>query len=124
MSQVSVVRRLLRVAAALLLLALAWWTIAGGLQNLTHARSIGQRVETAIQLASGLLGIALVVTRVWWRPLWRPVRLAWVVTLAGWVGLSALVWGPPQPHVALLFVVIALLVAGALAWALGPTRAA
>ena len=122
MNQVSVVRRALCVAAVLLLLALAWWTIAGGLRNLTHTTSIGQWVETAIQLACGLLGVALVVTRFWRRPLGRPVRLAWVVTLAAWVGLSALVWGPPQPHIALLFVVVALLVAWALIRALGPAR--
>ena len=115
----SVVRRLLSAAAALLVLALAWWTIVGGLRNVTHARSIGQWVETAIQLVCGLLGIALVVTRFWWRGLARPVRRAWVATLATWVGLSALVWGPPQPHIALLFVAVALLVGWALVWALG-----
>jgi len=116
------VRRALCVAAVLLLLALAWWTAAGGLRNLTHATSIGQWVETAIQLACGLLGVALVVTRFWRRSLARPVRLAWVVALAVWVGLSALVWGPPQPHIALLFVAVALLVAWALIRALGPVR--
>ncbi len=62
--------------------------------------------------------------RAMWRPLARPVRLAWAITLAGFVGLSALVWGPPQPHVALLFVVIALLLAWVLIWALGPAPAA
>jgi hypothetical protein len=103
---------------------LAWWTISGGLRNLTQARSIGQQVETAIQLACGLLGIAAVVTRFRWRPLGRPVRIAWVVTLAATGGLSALVWGPPFPLIALLFVVVALLVAWALIWALGPGLAA
>ncbi len=124
MSQVSVVRRLLCVVAVLLLLALAWWTTAGGLRNLTHTSTVGQWVETAVQLACGLLGVALVVTRFWWRPLARPVRLAWVISLAAFVGLSALVWGPPQVHIALLFVVVALLLAWALIWALGPALAA
>ncbi len=108
----------------MLLLALAWWTMAGGLRNVAHANSLGQRVETAIQLVCGLLGIAVVVTRFWRRRLARPVRVAWVVTLAAWVHLSARVWGPPQPLVAVLFTVIALLVAWALIWALGPALAA
>jgi hypothetical protein len=120
----SVVRRLLCVCAALLLLALAWWTISGGLRDVPQARTIGQQVETAIRLACGLLSVAVVVTRFRWRPLGRPVRIAWVVTLAATVGLSALVWGPPFPLVALLFVVVALLVAWAIIWALGPALAA
>jgi hypothetical protein len=117
-------RRLLNGAAALLLLALAWWTVSGGLRNLAQARSLGQQMETAVQLACGLLGIATVVTRFRWRPLGRPVRITWVATLAGTAGLSALVWGPPFPVVALLFVVVALLVGWAMIWALGPGPAA
>jgi hypothetical protein len=120
----SVGRRLLCGAAALLILALAWWTLSGGLRNLAQARSLGQQVETAIQLACGLLGIATVVTRFWWRFLSWPVRIAWVVTLAATAGLSALVWGPPFALIALLFAVVALLVAWAMIWALGPAVAA
>lgn len=116
----SLARRLLSVAAVLLLLALVWWTIAGGLRNLAQARSIPQQVETAIQLACGLLGIATVVTRFRWRRLGRPLRIAWGVTWGATAGLSALVWGPPFPLIALLFVVVALLLAWAIIWALGP----
>jgi hypothetical protein len=120
MNHGSVVRRLLCVCATLLLLGLGWWTLTGGLRNLHQARTIGQQVETVIQLACGLLCIAAVVTRFRWRPLFRPVRFAWLATLAVWVALSALVWGPPMLHIALLFAVVALLVAGAILWALGP----
>jgi hypothetical protein len=120
----SVVRRLLSVCATLLLLGLGWWTVSGGLRNLHQARTIGQQVETAIQLACGMLCFTAVVTRFHWRTLSRPVRIAWAVTLVAWVGLSALVWGPPQPHIALLFAVVALLVAWGILWALGPALAA
>ena len=123
MNHRRVVRRLLCALTALLLLALAWWTISGGLRNLRQARSIGQQVETAIQLASGLLAIAVVVTRFRWGPLGRPLRIAWSVSLAGWTGLAALVWGPPFPLVALLFVALALLVAWGIVSALGPSPA-
>ncbi len=119
----SVVRRVLCVVAALLILALAWWTLAGGVRNLRQARSIGQQVETAVQLAGGLLGVATVVTRFRWRRVGRPVRIAWAATFAAFAGLSALVWGPPQPLVALAFVVVALLLAWAMLWALGPSLA-
>jgi hypothetical protein len=66
------------------------------------------------------LSIAAVVTRVRWRVFGRRVGIARAVTLAAFVGLSALVWGAPQPHVAALFVVVALLLAWAIVWALGP----
>jgi len=115
----TVPRRILCAAAVLLLLALAWWTLAGGVRNVRQARSIGQQAETAIQLACGLLGAAVVVTRFRWRRPGRAVRIAWVVTLAAFIGLSALVWGPPFPLVALGFVAAALLIAWALLRALG-----
>jgi hypothetical protein len=120
----SVVRGLLCGCAALLLLGLSWWAITDGLRNLHQARTTGQVTETAIRLACGLLSIAVVVTRFRWRALARSVRIAWVVTLVLWVGLSPLVWGPPMPQVALLFGVVALVVASAIVWALGPAPAA
>jgi hypothetical protein len=47
-----------------------------------------------------------------------------VVTLMLSAGTSALVWGPPMPHIALLFSAVALVVALAIIWALGPAVAA
>ena len=119
-----VARRGLSVCAALLVLALGWWTVAGGVRNLHQAGTSGQQLETGIQLACGLLCFAAVVTRYRWRSLFRRLRIAWVITLSAWVGLSALVWGPPQPLIALVFAVVALLVAWAMLWALGPAPAA
>jgi uncharacterized membrane protein len=119
----GIVRRILSLSASVLLLGLGWWTTAGGLRNVHQAGNLGQWAETAIQLACGALCLATVVTRFWWRPLHRPVRIAWVVTLVTWVSLSALVWGPPMLHIALLFAVVALLIGWALLWALGPVRA-
>jgi hypothetical protein len=124
MSYGSVVRRLLCACAALLLLGLAWWAVTGALRDVPQATSTGQQVETAIQLACGLLSIGVVVARFRWRPLGRPLRIAWVATLAATAGVSALVWGPPFPLVALLFVVVALPVAWVILWALGPACAA
>jgi hypothetical protein len=115
----SVVRRILCLCAALLLLALAWWAESDGLRNLHQARTVGQHVEAAIRLPCGLLTVAVVVTRFRWGSSSRPVRIAWAATLAGSVGLSALVWGPPMLRVAVLNVGVALLVAWGLLWALG-----
>jgi hypothetical protein len=114
------VRRALLGAALLVLLALGWWTLTGGMRNLHQARTVGQQVETVIQLACGLLCAAVVVTRFRWRLMHRPMRIAWALSLMTWVSLSALVWGPPMLHIALLFAIVAVLLACALLWALGP----
>jgi hypothetical protein len=120
----SILRRLLSLVAALLLLAFAWWTVSDGLRNLRQATTLGQHAETLIRFGCGLLSVAVVVTRVRWGFVSRPVRIAWAATLAAAVGLSALVWGPPMVHVALINAVVALLVAWALVWALGPAPGA
>lgn len=124
MNDRSVARHVLSGCAALLLLALGWWTLSGALRDLSQAATLGQQVETVIRFACGLLSIAVVVTRFRWHRLGRPVRVAWAVTLAATAGVSALVWGPPMLHIALLFVAVALLVAWVILWALGPALAA
>lgn len=123
MSGNAVMRRLLCVVASLVLLALGGWTLMGGVRNLHQAVTVGQQVETVIQLACGLLCAAVVVTRFRWRPMHRPIRIAWALTLMTWVSLSALVWGPPMLHIALLFAIVALLLAWVILWALGPALA-
>jgi hypothetical protein len=120
----SVLRRLLSLVAALLLLALAWGMVSDGLRNLRQATTLGQHAETLMRFVCGLLSVAVVVTRYRWGFISRPVRIAWAATLAAVVGLSALVWSPPMAHIALLNAVVALLVAWALLWALGPALAA
>jgi len=120
----SALGRALSGLAALLLLGLSWWTITGALRDVPQSRTIGQQVETVIRLACGVVSLAVVVTRFRWRAWAHRARTAWVVTLAAFVGLTALVWGAPQPHVALLFVVVALLVAWGILRALGPALAA
>jgi len=120
----SALRRLLSAGAALLLLALAWWAIKGAVNDALQSRNAGQVAETVIRFACGLLSVAAVVTRIRSRALARPVRIAWAATLAASAGVSALVWGPPMLHVALLFAVVALLLAWAVLWALGPARPA
>lgn len=124
MKALSHLRRVLSGAAALLLLALSWWAIRGGVNDAAQARNLGQQVETVIRFACGLLSVAVVVTRVRSQALARPVRIAWAAALAASAGVSALVWGPPMLHVALLFVAVSLLLAWAVLRALGPARPA
>ena len=111
-------RRGVLVVAVPLLAAVAWGSLTGGLHQLPKAQTFGQRVETGIQFVCSLLSIAAVVVCFWWRR-WAPaVRRAWAVSLAITGGLSALVWGPPMPAIALVFGAATLLVALGINWVL------
>jgi len=120
----SVVRRVLCYVAVVLVLGLCWWLVTGAVRNLHQSRNLWQYAESIVQLACGVLCPAVVVTRFRWRTLARPLRIAWAATLAATGGISALVWGPPQPHIAALFAAVGLLVAWVLLVALGPALAA
>ena len=89
-----VVRHILLAGWTLLLLALAWGALSGGLGQLPRSRTIGQQVETAVQLACGLLSLLTVCTCFWRRRWGPPVRTVWAISLVAAAGLSALVWGP------------------------------
>lgn len=51
------VRRALLAAALLLLLAVAWTGFRGGVEQLSQARTAGQKVHTFLQFAYGISGL-------------------------------------------------------------------
>jgi hypothetical protein len=119
-----VVRCLFLTGSTLLLVRLAWEAIAGGLRQLPRSRTVGQKVETGVQLACGLLSLMTVLTCFRWRRWAPPVRTAWSISLATAAGLSSLVWGPRMPGIGLIFAAGALLVARTIIWALRTALAA
>lgn len=112
------VRRTLLVVALVFLMVVAWGTLAGATQQLPRAVTLGQRVETAVQLLCGLLSLLAVATCFWRRQWAVLVRAAWAGSVAVTGGLSAFVWGPPMPGVALLLAAVALLIALGVNWML------
>ena len=78
------------------MLAVAWATLSGGLDQLPSSVTIGQRVETAVQLACGVLSLLGVLACFRWRRWGPPILAAWAVTLSAAAGMSSLVWGPPS----------------------------
>jgi hypothetical protein len=102
----------------LLLLALAWQALSGGFRQIPHSRTLGQRFETAMQIACGLLSLLSMLTCFCWRRWNRPVLVAWTLSLMTAAGLSSLVWGPPMFIIGLGFAAGALLVAMAIIWLL------
>jgi hypothetical protein len=115
-------RRWMLVGVALVLVALALGTLSGALSQLPRAHTLGQQAETAVQLASSLLSVLVVMTRFRARRWASGVRMAWAASLTVTAGLSAFVWGPPMPGIALVFAGAALLAALALIRALRATE--
>jgi hypothetical protein len=118
MSRGDLPRRVLLACLTLLLLVLAWGALSGGVRQLPRSDTLGQQLETVVQLAGAVLTLLVVLTCFWRRRWARAVRAAWLVSLVLAAGLSALVWGPPMPLVALVFAGVALLVAWGTLWAL------
>jgi peptidoglycan/LPS O-acetylase OafA/YrhL len=113
-----VVQRILLASAMLLLITVAWAALSGGLHQLPRSHTLGQRVETTVQFAGGLLSLMGVLTCFRWRRWGPPVRAAWAISLTIAAGLSSVVWGPPSLIVGLVFAAGALLLALAIIWLL------
>jgi len=111
LSDRPVVQRAFQAGAALFLLMLGWRALSGGLRQFPRARTPGQKLETLVQMQSGVLALLAALTCFWRRQWGAPLRRAWGVSLAAAAGLSALVWGPPMPKVAVFFFGLALLAA-------------
>jgi hypothetical protein len=105
------VQRIILIITILLLLTIAWIALSGGYNQLPRSLTIGQQVQTTVQLACGLLSLLTVVTCVYWKRLRRIIRLAWIISLILAAGLSSIVWGPPMLKVGLIFVIVASLIA-------------
>jgi hypothetical protein len=115
-------RHLLLVFTTLLLLALAWGALAGGVRQVPTATTTGQQIETGVQIVAGVLTLLVVITCFAGHRWARPIRVAWAASLALAAALSALVWGPPMPGIALLFGVVVLLFAWCVDWMLRAAR--
>ena len=113
----------LLVIAVAILLALAYTGIAGGIDQFdqsSHAHyTIGQIVQTVLQLAYGVLSVACIVARFWVRRWSRPVLIAWAVSLSLAGGLAPVVWGHSGLAIGILAGVATLLIAWGIAALLG-----
>jgi hypothetical protein len=90
---------------------IAWMSITGGIKQLPHSLTIGQKVETILQLACGLLSLVTVITCFTWTRMRRTIRIAWSISLTLTAGISSVVWGPPMIFIGVVFALVALFVA-------------
>ena len=114
----SAVRRSVLIGTILLLLALAWALISGGLNQISRSQAIGQAIETIVQIACGLLSLLIVINCFYWQKLRRSIRLVWLISFIMTAGISSVVWGPPMLIVGVIFAALAFLVARAIIWLL------
>lgn len=90
-------KRFLLIVITLILLLLAWEAFSGGLGQFPRSETMGQQIETVVQLIFGLFCLLVVITCFWWFEWAQPIRVIWAVLLVAIAGLSSLVWGPPMP---------------------------
>ena len=117
-----VVARVLFALAILLLLALAYTGIAGGIDQFdqsSHSEyTVGQIVQTVLQLVFGVLSLACIAVWFWARRWSRAVLVAWAVSLGLAAGLASVAWGRTSIAVGIASGVAALLIAWGVAWLL------
>ena len=111
-------RALVSLAVALFL-ALAYTGIAGGIDQFDQSShdqyTIGQIVQTVMQLAFGVLSVASIVVWFWARVRSRPVLIAWALSLGLAGGMAPVVWGHSSVGVGIISGVASLLVAWGIA---------
>jgi len=112
------VRRLLLIVAIVLLLALAWTGISGGISQLSSARTAGQSAQTVLQLVYGLFALLSIATTFWGRRWNGPMLVGWTVSLALTAGLASVVWGGTSILIGFLSGCAAGLIAVGIAWLL------
>ena len=105
--------------AVALLLFLGYTGIAGGIEQLDQtnhtAYTVGQIIQTVLQLLFGVLSFAVIGTWFWARGSSRPVVIAWIATLTLAGGLASVVWGQTNIWIGVLSGAASALVAWAIA---------
>jgi len=104
--------------ALLLLFALAWTGLSGGIQQLPQTETGGQRVQALMQVAYGFFALLTVGTTFMARRWSRIVRAGWIVSLALAAGLASVVWGDTSLALGVLSGAGAALVAVGILWML------
>lgn len=112
------VRRVLLGIALLLLLSLAWIGLSGGIHQLPHSTTVGEKAQTLTQFAYGLFALLSAATAFRGQRWARLVRVGWVVSMTLAAGLASVVWGGTSLAIGLLSGAAACLIASGIIWLL------
>ena len=112
------VRQILAALTIILLLALAFQGISGGVTQLPQSSSIGQYVQSFAQVLYGVCAVLSIATAIRWRRFASPVQFGFIAGCVVAGGLAAVVWGGESIGSGLVAAVAALAIALALVWML------
>ena len=112
------VRQVLAALTVILLLALAFQGIAGGVQQLPQSGTIGQYVQSSAQVLYGVCAVLSIATAIRWRKFASPVQYGFIAGCVAAGGLAAVSWGGESVVSGVVAAVAALAIATALVWLL------
>lgn len=111
-------RRVLFGIALLLLLAVAWLGLSGGVHDLPQSTTVSQRTQSVAQLVYGTFALLTAVTAFWGRRWSRFSRGGWILSFALAAGLASIAWGGRTLVIGLLLGAGAAVVASVIIWLL------
>ena len=114
----SGVRQVLSVLTILLLLALAFQGISGGVEQWPQSSTVGQYLQTASQVIYGICAVLSIATMFKWRELATLVQVGFIAGCVMAGGLAAVSWGDASIGAGVLAGVAALAIASTLVWML------
>jgi hypothetical protein len=110
------VRQVLAALTVLLLLALTFQGISGGVQQFPQSSTIGQYVQSAAQVLYGVCAVLSIATAIRWREFATHVQFGFIASCVVASGLAAVSWGGASIGAALLAGLAALAIASAIVW--------
>jgi hypothetical protein len=109
-------RPILAVVAVLLLLALAYTGISGGVQQWNHWSTMQHRIQLGSQIVSGVSALLILITSFRWRRWRRYAELGFVLGGVVATSLAAVVWGGGTILSGVSTGIAALAITGAIVW--------
>jgi hypothetical protein len=108
------------VLGILVLLALTWFGLRGGIGEWSQAETLGQRIQVAAQFAYGLFSVLTIVSVFRRGPFARIVRPVWLaaITVAG--AMAPVVWGGGSLLSGILAGLAAIVIGLLILWLLRP----
>jgi hypothetical protein len=111
------VRQVLAALVVVLLLALAFQGIAGGVDQFPDSFTWAQYLQSGAQVLYGVCALFCIVTAIRWRRFARPVQVGFVASFVVAAGLATVSWGEQSYWSGFISAVAALVVASLLIWA-------
>jgi len=111
-----VLRPILALVAVILLLALAFTGIAGGVDQWSHWPTIQHRIQLGSQIVYGVSALLILITSVRWRHLRRYSEFGFVLGGVIAASLATVVWGGGSVGRGAVTGVVALAITCAIVW--------